>query len=243
MNLTVLGNTGRYLAPLSGGSGYLVESDGGARVLLDCGGGVREALARREVARLDAVVLSHFHHDHVLDFPTVRDLLDAGTRVFVHPGEERRLLALADAYAFEGPFELPGPLVAAWPDQRHTVGDLTLSFAPMRHSAPCAATRLDGPSGSLVYASDTAPNASLDKLARNADLLLLHALIPDVEPESHHAGIHHTAKSAAETANRVGAARLLLSHRWHGSHDEDMLAAAKGHPDVVLARDSAIYTI
>ena len=235
MHLRVLGNTGRYLAPLSGGSGYLVES-GGTRVLLDCGGGVRDALVRLGVERIDAMVVSHFHHDHVLDLITMRELLPEGVPLLLPPGEAERLQDLARAFAFRGPFEVGGPVVeAAGPMD---VGRLRLSFAPTRHSAPSFATRLEDAEGAaLVYASDTAPCAPLADLARRCDLLLMHALMPSVDPVSSHARRHSTAETAAQVAAEAGAGALLLSHRWVGSADADMLAAAKGHPRVELAQD------
>lgn len=238
MRLRVLGNTGRYLAPLSGGSGYLVETDDGTRLLLDCGGGVRDELARLGVGRVDALVLSHFHHDHVLDFMTIQDALDPRTTVFLPPGETARLQDLARAYAFRGPLELDGPVVEAKPGRIHEVGPLRLRFAPTRHSAPSFATRIEDETGaSLVYASDTAPCDTLRELARGCDVLLMHALMPTVDPESGHAKRHTTAESAARLALDAEAGTLLLSHRYHESRDADMLAHARAHPRVFLARD------
>lgn len=246
MRLRVLGNTGRYLAPLSGGSCYVLEAKG-ARVLLDCGGGARDAL-RGELAEgappFDAVVLSHFHHDHVLDLVTILDAFGSKTRFFVPPGEEGRLEDMARAFAFHGPFELPGPVLEARPDETHHVGPLTMRFAPTRHSVPSFATRFDAVDGtSLVYASDTAPCETLEALARDADLLLMHTLLPAIDPETSHARRHATAETAAALAARAGAKHLLLSHRYHESHDEDMLAAAHAHPDVVLARDGDFHEV
>jgi ribonuclease BN (tRNA processing enzyme) len=235
VKLRVLGNTGRYLAPLSAGSGYLLES-GDARVLLDCGGGVRDALARLGVDRVDAVVVSHFHHDHVLDLITMRELLAPDVPLLLPPGETERLEDLARAFAFRGPFEVQGPVVEAHGARQ--VGSLRLTFAPTRHSAPSFATRVeDGSGASLVYASDTAPCAPLVDLARGADLLLMHALLPAVDRGSSHAQRHATAETSAQVAREAGAGTLLLSHRYHESKDADMLAHAKAHPRVELARD------
>lgn len=243
MRLTVLGNTGRYLAPLSGGTGYLVE-EGGTRVLLDCGGGVREAYARLGGGPLDAVVLSHFHFDHVQDFVTMRGALRAETLVFLPPGEEKRLDALAQAYVFRGPWDEPHALVEAREGEALRVGALRLTFAPTRHSAPSFATRLDGPAGSLVYAGDTAACEPLARLAEASDVLLMHTLLPTVDPESSHAKRHATAETAARLAADAGAKRLLLSHRFHESRDEDMLAAARARfPRAELARDGAAYAV
>lgn len=238
MRLRILGNTGRYLAPLSGGSSYLVEA-GDTRILLDCGGGAREALARLGVRRVDALVLSHFHHDHVLDLVTIRDALDARTSVFVPPGEGARFEDMASAFAFRGSFDLDGPLLEARPDEAHGIGPFTLRFALTQHSAPSFATRIEQDGASLVYASDTTACAPLEELARGCDLLLMHTLLPTVDPASAHAKRHATAETAAALAARAGAKRLLLSHRFHESRDEDMLAAARAHPRVELARDGA----
>lgn len=230
MRLRVLGNPGRYMAPLSGGSGYLLEGARGERILLDCGGGVRDALAAAEVARLDALVISHFHHDHVLDLVTLRDALDAGTQVFLPAGERKRLDLLAQAFVFEGPFDLPGPLHegAAW----GAVGSVRLAFAPTQHSAPSMATRLEDPASgkALVYASDTAPCEGLRRLVRPGDTLLMHTLLPDLPADQPHHRVHATVAAAARFARESGAGALWLSHRYHGIAPADHLEAAYDFP-------------
>ena len=245
MRLTVLGNTGDYLAPLSGGSGYLLEATG-VRVLLDCGGGVRDALRALggSGGKLDAVVLSHFHFDHVQDFVTIGALVGPDTRVFVPPGEKRRVELLAQAYVFRGAWDIGGLTEVDFAGS-YEVGDLTLRFAPTQHSAPSMATRAEAPSGArFVYASDAAPSDALRDAADGADLLLMHALLPTVEPESNHARIHSTAQTAARLAKSAGAHRLLLSHRFHESTDEDMLREARASfENVDLAKDGANHDV
>lgn len=235
MKLTVLGNAGRYLAPLSSGSAYLVEA-GDARVLLDAGPGARDGLARLGVERLDAVVLSHFHFDHVLDLVTLTGAMDARTTLVIPEGERKRLDALAAAYAFDGAFALAGPIVEATGSIE--VAGARLRFAPTQHSAPSFATRVEAGGRALVYASDGAPCAPLKGLARDADLLLMHTLIPTVEPASAHARIHATAQTAGLLARDAGARRLLLSHRHWESPDAAMReAAGKSFASVELARE------
>lgn len=237
MKLTVLGNASRYLAPLSGGSSYLVEA-GETRVLLDAGAGAAAALAASGVDELDAVALSHFHWDHVSDLVPIRRAMRPGAPLVIPPGESARLDALATAFVFDGPFDLAGPLVEARDALR--VGNLELRFAPTRHSAPSFATRVEHAGRALVYASDTAPCDPLRALARSADMLLMHTLLPTVERDSEHARIHSTAESAGRLAAEAGARRLLLSHRYHESPDAAMREAASTRFDgVELAREGA----
>lgn len=244
MRLTVLGNTGRYLAPLSGGSGYLVEHEG-TRVLLDCGSGVRASLARLALDRVDAVVLSHFHHDHVADFVTVSALVPDGTPVIVPPGEAGRIEALADGFGFRGAWDIPGLRDAPLDEGPLDVGAVRLRFARTRHSVPSIGTRIESRASgrSITYASDSAPCDELRDLAHETDLLLMHALLPVVDPASEHAKRHSTASTASALATRAHAKRLVLSHRYHESRDTDMLAEARLFPRVELARDDAVIDV
>lgn len=237
MELTVLGNAGRYLARHAGGSGYLVEAEG-MTVLLDAGAGVAGALESLGVEELDAVVLSHFHWDHVSDIVPVRRAMREGAPLVVPQGERRRLDALAEGFAFEGSFETGGPIVEARGEVR--AGPLTMRFAPTKHSAPAFATRIGG----LVYASDSADCGPLRELARGAEMLVMHTLLPVVDPESEHARIHATAASAGALAAEVGARRLLLSHRYHESPDVAMREAGGSRfPGVELAVTRATYEV
>lgn len=225
MRLVVLGNPDRYLAPLAGGTSYLVEHEG-ARILLDTGPGARDALLARGVDRVDAVWLSHFHFDHVLDLPTLFGIVGAGTPVLFPAGERARLDALALAYAWDGPWAMGAPREVG-PTDEVDVGPFHLRFARTQHSAPAMAVSIGTTAGArLVYASDSAPCAPLAELARGADALLLHTLLPHVEEGAEHARIHATARSGAKLAQEVGAGALLLSHRFHASRDEDMLREA-----------------
>jgi len=240
MQLVVLGNADEYLAPGSGGSGYLIET-AQARVLLDCGGGVADALRSLGGAPLDAIVVSHFHHDHVLDLVRLLDLTAPHAPLIIPPGERQRLDALAQAFTFDGEFTVPGGIVEARPgtDGALVLGNLRLDFAPTQHGVTSVATRVTGPTGAqLVYASDSAPCASLAALAREAELLLMHTLLPAVADESPHAAVHATAQSAGVFAQQVGARELVLSHRYHESSDALMLSTAAAAFDRVRLASS-----
>lgn len=243
VKLTVLGNTGRYLAPLSGGSSYLLEAKG-ARILLDAGHGARDALASLEGGPLDAVWISHMHFDHVLDLPTLGGAMDDDCRILLRAGERRRLDALAQAFAWNGPFEMQGGVDEVDEEDEAMIAGIRVTFARTQHSAPALAARFEAEGRAFVYASDTAPCDGLRTLARGADVLLMHTLLPTVEPASEHARIHATAESAGILAKEVGARRLILSHRYWESGDGAMREAAGARFDAVeLARDGEIYDV
>lgn len=67
MKWTVIGYWGGYPGEKEATSGYLLEHDG-YRLLVDCGSGVLAQLQSFiSVRDIDAVILSHYHHDHVAD--------------------------------------------------------------------------------------------------------------------------------------------------------------------------------
>lgn len=69
MRVTLLGTGCPVAHPRRGGAATLVEG-AGARVLIDCGSGVSQALVRAGCpgAELDALVVTHLHSDHLVDF-------------------------------------------------------------------------------------------------------------------------------------------------------------------------------
>ena len=68
IRLTILGKSPSWQDRDGACSGYLVEVDAGPRLLIDCGSGVFGKLRRHgEFERIDAVLISHLHADHLLD--------------------------------------------------------------------------------------------------------------------------------------------------------------------------------
>lgn len=67
MKITVLGYYGGYPFNGDGTSSYLVQSDD-FNLLLDCGSGALIELEKHlDPLQLDAVVLTHYHADHIAD--------------------------------------------------------------------------------------------------------------------------------------------------------------------------------
>src|SRR5690625_7112639 len=67
MELTVIGYWGGYPAENGVTSAYLIEKDG-FNLVIDLGSGALSKLHKYiDVAQIDAVLLSHYHHDYVAD--------------------------------------------------------------------------------------------------------------------------------------------------------------------------------
>ena len=257
MQVTVLGTS--VGAPLGAPcSGYLVRS-GRTRVLLDCGPGVAGTLWQHDVlGRLDAVVLSHAHADHLWDVPllasgVVRIALDRrhGARrrprlLLPSPGTRPVLDALAttvgwSATALDDAFDVEEPALDGTVD----VGDLELRFAPTAHPVPCAAIRVEGRGATLAYGADGEASDELTALCRDADLALLEATFVDDDPLRAQHG-HMTGEQAAGVARDAAVRRLLLTHMqpWSEDHAENLRRASQVLPGRVgLAQAGRTYPV
>jgi competence protein ComEC len=102
------------------GDAALVESPGGARVLIDGGPDpelIADTLRRRGLGRIDLVVASHLHADHVLGLQAVLERV--AVRVAVHPGVVTPMLE---------PLRRHEPLLPVRSGERMVIGDLTVEF-------------------------------------------------------------------------------------------------------------------
>lgn len=225
MKLTVLGCNGPY--PEAGGacSGYLLEADH-TRVLLDCGTGTLAALtALMPPERLDAVVLSHLHYDHMSDMLPLIYRMQGKEKLTVYapdgPAETRALLA--------GAFDLRGL------EHAEHIGALRLSVLPVRHPVPCFAVRYEAEGKAFCYTGDTNTCPGLADWARGCDLLLADACFTDAQWAQNKP--HLSARLAAELAREAGARRLALTHFTPGTDRTQLLQEAREvYPDAVLAR-------
>lgn len=220
LRLEVLGSVGA--APLGGACPAYLVSAGGAAVLLDCGPGALERLWRTSaLGRLEAIVISHMHADHVLDLvpfagELVQSILHRRLTLYVPAGNGPAGLRRLDA-AFN---RVPGTqtrFAAAFDvreydaDTTLRIAGLSLSFAPTAHPQPCYAARITDGRTAIVYGADGGPSHAVEQLARDADLLLLEATFAEDAAAAAASG-HMTALQAGELAERAGARRLLLTH-------------------------------
>ena len=236
LRLTVLGGAAAWPNPGQGCSSYLVEASDTA-LLIDCGPNTVLTLREHvDYHAVDAVVISHWHSDHILDLIPYRYGLVYG------PGELSRPIPLW--LPTEGREHLAGIAAAIsgsdedasvfWsrvfdireyePDDVLEVGGLRLSFAVTQHPLPCRAIRVDHRSGaSIAYSADTGAIAPLVELFRDADVALIEATLDAYEPMP---PTHLTPEDAGRLARRANVRQLILTHLWSERPAEQVIARA-----------------
>ncbi len=235
-------------------SGYLVELEG-FRLLLDCGPGVFAKL-RRYVAYVDvdAVVISHLHADHFLDLVPFSYALTYGPgarpaqspALHVPPGARACFRRVVGAWGAEDLIENVFALREYDPGESLDAGPLSVRFQPVPHFGPTHAVDLRaarGGGGRLTFSADCAPSEELCAFARDTDLLIVEATLP--EPERDGPRGHMTAAEAGAQARKAGARRVVLTHRTDELDADTALREAQrefGGP-VELAQEGAVYEL
>ncbi|WP_407890015.1 MBL fold metallo-hydrolase [Levilactobacillus sp. N40-8-2] len=211
MQLTVLGCYGGYPHNGIGTSSYLITS-GDYHLLLDCGSGALLALEKQmSPLQLNAVLLTHYHHDHTADLGVLQYEWQLAQGEKAEP-----LLPIyghtADPLNF-GSLTWPDSTVgkAYNPTQTLKLGPLTVDFILTHHPVPAYAPRITetATGATLAFTADTAAFAGLTAWAKSADVLLA-----DTNFYANHQGTawHLTSTQAGELAKDAGVKRLLLTH-------------------------------
>ena len=237
MKLTILGNNGPYPAPGGACSGYLLESDSGdTTILIDCGTGVlANLMAVDALDRLDAVVLSHLHYDHM------SDLLPMQYAIQFHPRQHP-----LPVYVPETPepvrASLDAPCYDLWPCKDVNIGEMKLSFNPARHPVETSAISVSCDGKRFVFTGDSNTDPLLELFCEGADLLLADAGLSsdDWKPTAP----HYSAALCGELAKNAHAKRLLLTHFNPKYDPEALLSEARAfYPSAELAALGAVHYI
>lgn len=229
MQIRVLGCSGSIAAD-SRTTAFLLDDD----VLIDAGTGLGD-LTLDELARIDHILLSHSHLDHVLGVPLLADSVlrrrNGRGPIQVH-ALPATLAALRD-HVLNGVIwpdftQLPSPgqpILQLRPfacGQTLDFGGRRIEVLPASHTVPAVGFAVIAPAGAWVYTGDTGPNPALWQRLRQMPLqaLIIETAFRNDEQALATVSCHlHPLALAGELAQLQQPVPVYITHTKPGETD------------------------
>ncbi|TFJ93549.1 MBL fold metallo-hydrolase [Lentibacillus salicampi] len=241
MKLTIIGFWGGYPAPDGATSAYLLEKDD-FTLLIDIGSGSLSKLqSNKHVMDLDAVILSHYHHDHVADI----GVLQYAWLVQSYIQENSEVLPIyghtEDLDGFNALTHKNTEGIAYDPAAALEVGPFSITFLKTVHPVPCFGMRITDGETTIVYTADTAFKEEWYDFAKDADLLITDCNFYEDQDAS--AAGHMTSQEGAMVAEEANVNELILSHLPQYRDNNDLVKEAGRYfsGKVQLAKEGLIW--
>jgi len=207
------------------------------RLLIDCGPDFRQQIMPHPFRRIDGILITHAHYDHMGGMDDIRPYCQFGEiNVYADPIAREGMLQMLP-YCF-AEHRYPGvpaiQLHEILPHIPFTIGDMEIvPFQVMHHDLPILGYRI----GSLAYITDMKTIAEEEiPYILGCDTLVVNAL----REKPHHS--HQTLSEAVQFAQRIGARQTWLIHSSHdiGRHAE---VNASLPANIQLAYDGQVVEI
>ena len=210
MKLTALGVWGGYPTRDAGTTSYLLQSEEGFNLLLDAGSrAVTELEHELSPNDLDAIILSHYHEDHIADLGALRQYRQLQTvkpevlPIYGHQENEYEFSKLSLENVSEG--------IAYDVENGTSVGPFDIQFLKTVHPVICYAMRIvERATGQvLIYTGDTGYFAELVDFSKYADILLADVYFFKDKAKMPN---HLSSVEAGEIAAQANVKKLILTH-------------------------------
>jgi len=206
----------------------------GHRIIIDSGPDFREQALREGINRLDAVLYTHGHADHILGLDDLRPLtyprVTGGARLPLYAKPETaRILRSMFKYVFDDNYKYGGIAKVELHEIREPFDLLDLKVIPvpvMHGESEIVGYRI----GRFAYLTDfsTVPDRTIEML-QGVELVFLDALRHEPHPT------HSTVENSLKIAARIGATSTYFIHMSHDLAHEAANQALP--PEVRLAFD------
>jgi ribonuclease BN (tRNA processing enzyme) len=253
MEITVLGS-GTVTPSLKRNASGLAVRTSQAWVLVDMGPGTirRMCEAGIDLKRIDVVLITHFHPDHVSDlvpflfasnyeYDAIRDekfhlVGPVGLEQFY----DAQVGIYGDWIVPKGDRLLTKEMSAEAPDT-FAVESLLIRSRPSAHTFPSLSYRIEADGSSVTVSGDTDVTDELVHLARDTDLLVCESSMPDDLKVRGHLVPSEAGKIAASAR----AKRLLLTHFYPPCDEVDVVAqaAAVFSGEIIRAEDLMVLAV
>ena len=215
-----------------------VEVEQGPSILVDTSTDLRQQALTRGVSRVDAILFTHSHADHIMGLDDVRRFNQMQKSAIPAYGDKQTLAGLRQSffYIFDPATEKAGgipQIVLTEVTGPFAIGGVRVQPVPLMHgSRPILGYRL----GNFAYLTDC--NFIPDEtwpLLEGVEILILDALRHRPHPT------HFTVAEALQVASRVKPRQTYLTHICH---DLPHVATNAALPaSVELAYDGLVLTI
>ena len=214
----------------------LIETES-TRILIDCGPDFRQQIMSQPFRKIDGILITHAHYDHMGGMDDIRPYCQFGEiNVYADPIARQGMLQMLP-YCF-AEHRYPGvPAIQLHEIHKHEafrIGDLDIvPFEVMHHDLPILGYRI----GPLAYITDM---KTIDEreipFILGCNTLVVNAL----RQKPHHS--HQTLDDAVAFARRIGARQTWLIHSSHdiGRHAE---VNASLPSDIQMAYDGQVIEI
>lgn len=239
MELTILGFMGGYPTKGIGTSSYLLESEN-FYLLIDVGSRAVLSLEEQmDPLDIDAVLLTHYHPDHIADLGVLQHVLLLKTR---KDDKEKKVIPVYGHAESDLQKLRNHPHVTEGVDytgkQKIEIGPFHIEFLKTIHPVPCYALQITEikTMKKMVFTADSGYMEEFIPFSSNADLLLADT---NFFRDEEHPAIHLTSQEAGEIAQAANVKELVLTHLPPEGDWNKLLAeaqeAAGGEVRVTLA--------
>ncbi|WP_425801171.1 MBL fold metallo-hydrolase [Desulfitobacterium sp. Sab5] len=241
MKITVLGYWGAYPGQGEATAGYLLETDK-HHILIDCGSGVLAQLFKYiSIDALDAVFLSHYHHDHVADLgclqyavmigqqlentPDARSSAAKSSAANISASKSSSAKSSSAAQALPIYGHQQSPFIPNLSFKNLTAGQeikagvpldlngLKVEFMQTVHEEYNLAMRFEYGGKRLVYTGDTGYSEDLISFMAGADLVIAESSLYAYQRKQGNG--HLTSVEAGELSAKANIQELVLTHFPH----------------------------